>query len=211
MAQLGSQRPSGQDVVRDEDEIRGVIETWVIARDSGLWDRLRGTWHPGGRMNATWFQGDAIDFVDASRRSFESGVLVHHALGGSMIDIVGHRAIAQSKVTISVRILVDGADCDVLCTGRFYDFFEHRDGRWGIVVRQPIYEKDRVDPVEPGVWPAVDHAVLEQFPPGCRWLLYAQSRAGLPVIPDQPQLRGKRVAELYAAGTAWLKGASAAW
>ena len=39
--------------------------------------------------------------------------------------------------------------CDVVCTGRFYDFLEQRDGRWGIVLRQPIYERDRLDPIDP--------------------------------------------------------------
>ena len=38
---------------------------------------------------------------------------------------------------------------DVVCTGRFYDFIERRQGRWGFVLRQPIYEKDRMDPVDP--------------------------------------------------------------
>ena len=37
---------------------------------------------------------------------------------------------------------VEGVLCDVACTGRFYDFLEQRQGRWGIVFRQPIYEKD---------------------------------------------------------------------
>ena len=45
--------------------------------------------------------------------------------------------------------IVDGAEVDVTCAGRFYDFLEWRDGRWGVVRRQPAYEKDRLDPVDP--------------------------------------------------------------
>ena len=52
-------------------------------------------------------------------------------------------------MTISQRAAVHDVLCDVVCTGRFYDFFERRDGRWGLVLRQPIYEKDRLDPVDP--------------------------------------------------------------
>jgi hypothetical protein len=37
----------------------------------------------------------------------------------------------------------------VTCSGRFYGFLELRDGHWGIVRRQPIYEKDRLDVVDP--------------------------------------------------------------
>jgi len=44
------------------------------------------------------------------------------------------------------RARVHGVVCDVVCTGRFYDFLERRDGRWGIALRQPIYEKDRSTP-----------------------------------------------------------------
>ena len=52
-------------------------------------------------------------------------------------------------MTISHRAVVEGVEVDVLCTGRFYDFVEKRRGNWGIVLRQPIYEKDRMDPVTP--------------------------------------------------------------
>ena len=52
-------------------------------------------------------------------------------------------------MTISQRAPVHDVVCDVVCTGRFYDFLEKRQGKWGIVRRQPIYEKDRLDPVDP--------------------------------------------------------------
>ena len=61
----------------------------------------------------------------------------------------GTRAIAQTKMTISQRAKVEDVLCDVVCTGRFYDFFEKRADRWGLVLRQPIYEKDRLDPLDP--------------------------------------------------------------
>ena len=34
-------------------------------------------------------------------------------------------------MTISQRATVEDVECDVVCTGRFYDFLESRDGRWG--------------------------------------------------------------------------------
>ena len=57
--------------------------------------------------------------------------------------------VAQTKMAILHRAPVEGVICDFTCIGRFYDFFEKRD-RWGLVLRQPIYEKDRIDPVDPG-------------------------------------------------------------
>ncbi len=115
----------------------------------GDWERLRTVWHDDGRMMATWFQGSADGFIEANQQGWARGVRILHFLGGSSIDVSGERAVSQTKMTISQRADVHGALCDVVCTGRFYDFFERRDGRWGLVLRQPIYEKDRLDPVDP--------------------------------------------------------------
>jgi len=96
---------------------------------------------------------------------------------------------------------------DVVCTGRFYDFFERRDGRWGLVFRQPIYEKDRMDPVDPAASLALDPGLLARFPEGYRHLAYLQTKAGMDVKADMPGVRGAEVEALYEKGRAWLDGA----
>ena len=96
--------------------------------------------------------------------------------------------------------------CDVVCTGRFYDFIERRDGRWGIVLRQPIYEKDRLDPVDPAARLGLDAALLARFPDGYRHLAYLQAGLGYQVKPDMPGLTGPAVAALYQRGGRWLAG-----
>ena len=136
--------------------IREVVENWVVWRDAGHWERFRGVWHADGRMMATWFQGTAEEFIEVSRAGFDKGVNILHFLGGNSVDIAGNRAISQTKMTISQRAKVHDVTVDVVCTGRFYDFFEKRDGRWAIVLRQPIYEKDRMDPVDPAARLSLD-------------------------------------------------------
>jgi hypothetical protein len=133
-------------------------------------------------------------------------VRILHFLGGSSIDVAGARAIAQTKMTISQRALVENVLCDVVCTGRFYDFLEKRDGRWGLVLRQPIYEKDRLDPVDPAARLELDGKLLAQFPEGYRHLAYLQTRIGYKVKSDMPGLDGPEVAALYGRGEAWLRG-----
>ena len=186
--------------------IREVVENWVLWRDSGDWERFRTVWHPEARMMATWFQGSAERFIEVSREGWNKGVSILHFLGGSSIDVVGTRAIAQTKMTISQRAEVDGVACDVLCTGRFYDFFEKRDERWAIVLRQPIYEKDRIDPIDPGTALKLDAALLAEFTEGYRHLAYAQTRIGFTIKRDMPMLKGAEVERLYADGASWLAG-----
>jgi hypothetical protein len=93
-----------------------------------------------------------------------------------------------------------------VCTGRFYDFIERRSGRWGLVLRQPIYEKDRVDAVDPGAVLSLDPALLQKFPEGYRHLAYLQTCIGYAVKPDMPGLKGPAVEALYARGRSWLAG-----
>jgi hypothetical protein len=200
-------------VIEERLAIAQVVENWALWRDAGDWERFRTVWHDDGWMTATWFQGPAREFVEVSRAGFDKGVSILHFLGGSSIELAGARAIAQTKMTISQRGALDGVTVDVVCTGRSYDFFEKRplpkgdpSGRWAIVRRQPIYEKDRLDPVDPAARLQLDPAVLARFPEGYRHLAYLQSRLGFSVKTDLPQLRGPQVERLYAQGQAWLRG-----
>jgi hypothetical protein len=197
------------DAMLERLRIREVVENWAVWRDAGDWDRFRSVWHTDGRMMATWFQGPAERFIEVSREGWNKGVSILHFLGGSAIDIAGTRAIAQTKMTISQRATIDDVACDVVCTGRFYDFFEERDDVWAIVLRQPIYEKDRLDPLDPIARPQLDATLLAAFPEGYRHLAYIQTKLGFTVKRDMPMLKGPEVERLYARGAAWLSGRAA--
>jgi hypothetical protein len=190
----------------DRQAIREVVENWAVWRDAGDWERFATVWHDDGYMMATWFQGPAREFIQVSREGFERGVSILHFLGGTSIDLAGVRAIAQTKMTISQRAEVHGVVCDVVCTGRFYDFLESRSGRWGIVLRQPIYEKDRLDPVDPAARLDLRAEQLARFPSGYRHLGYVQTELGFEVKRDMPGLTGPEVEDLYRRGRDWLAG-----
>lgn len=187
-------------------QIRTVVENWALWRDAGDWERFATCWHDDGWMTATWFQGPATTFIEVSREGFSRGVSILHFLGGFTCDVAGSRAIAQTKMTINQRAAIDGVLVDVVCTGRFYDFFEERAGRWAVVRRQPIYEKDRLDVVDPAATLTLDASRLARFPEGYRHLAYLQSSNGFTVKPDLPGLRGPAVELLYSEGRAWLSG-----
>jgi hypothetical protein len=194
------------DIAADKVIIRELVENWAVWRDARLWDRYRTVWHADGRMMATWFQGSFEEFIKVNDEGWARGVRILHFLGGSSIDVSGNRAIAQTKMTISQRAPVEGVICDVVCTGRFHDFFDRRDGRWGMVLRQPIYEKDRLDPVDPAAKLVLDQDLLARFPEGYRHLAYLQSKIGYKVKTDMPGIDGPELERLYARGAAWLKG-----
>jgi hypothetical protein len=187
--------------------IRELVDNWVVWRDAGDWDRFRTVWHEDGYMMATWFQGPATEFIRVSKEGMERGVNILHFQGGNSVDVNKHRAISQTKMTILQRAPVHDVVCDVACIGRFYDFLEKRGGKWGLVLRQPTYEKDRMDPVDPSAKLQLDASLLNRFPEGYRHLAYLQVNAGFRVKPDMPGLKGPLTEALYARGKAWLSGA----
>ena len=190
--------------LQEKQLIREVIENWALWRDAGDWERFKTVWHKDGVMMATWFQGHYEDFIKVTIEGWNKGVSILHFLGGMSIDLNGHRAISQTKMTISQSGPVDGVLCDVVCTGRFYDFLEKRDGVWGVVLRQPIYEKDRIDTLDPSAHLKLDESLLAEFPDGYKHLAYIQTKIGYKVKRDMPMLKGPEVQALYAKGRAWL-------
>lgn len=198
-------------IKEDKLRIRELVDNWAVWRDAGFWERFRTVWHDDGRMMATWTQGTADEFIAMNRQGWDKGVSILHFLGGCSVDVAGDRAVSQTKMTISQRAEVHGVMVDVVCTGRFQDFWERRNGEWGMCLRQPIYEKDRMDPVDPSSTVALDPDVLARFPEGYRHLAYLQSSIGYPVKSDMPGLKGEKVERLYATGQDWLEGKAIDW
>jgi SnoaL-like domain len=128
------------DKLPDELLIRRMVERWAVWRDAGDWERFATVWHPEGVMMATWFQGPFAEFIRVTQEGWAKGVSILHFLGGSAIELgqgaQSGRAIAQTKMTISQRGLVEGVPCDIVCTGRFYDFVVKHHGEWKLLHRQ---------------------------------------------------------------------------
>lgn len=198
------------DDMKSELEIRQMVERWALWRDAGDWARFATVWHPEGVMMATWFQGSFQEFIRVTQEGWNKGVSILHFLGGSAVEVAGDRAIVQTKMMISQRGMVEGAHgpvlCDVVCTGRFYDFVVRHEGQWKLLHRQPIYEKDRIDPVDSSATLSLDQEALAGFPEGYRHLAYIQTRIGYTVKLDMPMLKGPVVQELYQRGARWLAG-----
>ena len=193
--------------MNDELLIRRMVERWAVWRDAGDWERFATVWHPDGVMMATWFQGPFADFIRVTKEGWAKGVSILHFLGGSAIEVAGDRAIAQTKMTISQRGPVDGVLCDVVCTGRFYDFVVRHQGDWKLLHRQPIYEKDRIDPVDPAATLQARRAGAGRAARGLPAPGLHPAAHRLPREARHADAEGRRsVEELYRRGAAWLAG-----
>lgn len=190
--------------LQDQLAISALMQSWALARDTGDWGRLRATAHPGAAMTTTWFDGLFEDFVESCEASFSKGSRSQHFLGGTVAEIRGERAIAQTRVSINLRSQLDGVAVDAVCVGRFFDRVEKREGVWRLSRRSVIYEKDRIDPVDPGAKISLDPALLARFPEGYRHLAYVQTKNGAQVNRNLPTARGEALEQLLAEAKAWL-------
>jgi len=185
---------------------------WFILRDTQDWEKFLALWHEDGVMMTTWGgRATPEEFTRAAAAGFERGDRMLHTTGGMAIELAGTRAIGQSKMRIMQRGPVEGVLCDVTCIGRNYDFFEKRGGRWGFVLRQPIYERDEIVPVNPGDTVTLDPQKLARFPEGYARLAYLQEGLGYTIKTDMPVLTGPQLDALYAQGKAWLAGEPLTW
>jgi len=201
--------PLALDAAVERMVIHELLQNWVLWRDAGDWERFATVWHDDGQMSATWFQAKAADFIAGCRKGFEQGIISLHSLGATSVDVQGMRAVAQSKMQIVQRGEIDAIEVDVTCLGRFVDALEKRDGRWGIVYRQPVYELDRMTPVNPAKVPILDEELLNSFPVGYRHLAYLQTKVGFDVYNNLPGTRGPEIEALTAKMRQWLHGADA--
>src|SRR5437763_16813104 len=98
---MTNERTAMIDTLLDRLTIRQLVEDWAVLREARPWDRFREVWHEDGRMMATWFPGSRDERIRVSEEGYQKGVRILHFLGGSTVDLLCTRAIAQTKMTIS--------------------------------------------------------------------------------------------------------------
>jgi len=181
-----------------------VVQSWALYRDTGDWEGLRSTVHSDAHMTATWFDGSFEDFITAVQASWRKGSKSQHFLGGTVAQINGNKAIAQTRMSIMVRGALDNQVVDITCTGRFYDRVEKRDGKWKILKRNVIYEKDRMDLLDPSAQLTLDPHRLNKYPEGYQHLAYLQSTHGADVSVHLATGSGPALDTLVLEAQEWL-------
>jgi hypothetical protein len=200
----------GTAVLADKIACAELIQNWGVFRDQGKWKELRGTFTPDGHISVSWFRGPFEQFVERCRASYGVGhSWSRHHLFVPTIKFAGNRAVAETSVIIRVRQPFNGIAVDLTSCSRFLDRIERRGEGWLIAERAAIYERDRLDPVEPS--PAFDElfkaANTGQYPEQYRYmafrLAHAEGRSLAAVIYRDG---GPETADLYARYSSWLSG-----
>ncbi len=194
----------------DEHEIDKVLSAWAFARDCGDWDILSNCFQPDATINISWFSGLASEFVERSKgmlAEFKSGEHGKHQIGRARISVSGDRATSECHVELLRRVVGDPFDFDAITWGRFIDQFEKRDdGVWRIYQRTMVYEKDRLDPVNPADVPAgfFEAMDLSAYPPACKILCYRLSLVGRAPMENIVQAGSDAETQLKQAAKSWL-------
>jgi hypothetical protein len=183
-----------------------LIHNWGLCRDQGKWPELTAIFTPEGRISVSWFSGPYAEFVDHCRRSFDAGQWSKHHIFPSIVRVAGARAMAETNIVIYVRQKIGGVLADMTSHARFLDRVERQGGRWAIAERAAIYERDRLDPVEPSdafdqLFKARD---LSVYPEQYRYMAARLVAAGRALAPVVYRDGGPETAQLYARYEAWL-------
>jgi hypothetical protein len=124
------------------------------------------------------------------------------------VRVAGDRAAAETNIVIMVRQKIGAALADLTSHARFLDRIVRRDGRWMILERIAIYERDRLDPVEPSeafeaLFKASD---LSVYPEAYRYMAARLVAAGRALAPVVYRDGSPHTAQIYTRYDGWLSG-----
>ena len=174
-------------------------------RDQGEWQRLADCYEEDARVRTTWFDGTAADFVAASREMAERGRHSKHMITPTDLRLKGDRALAESLGEIHNRSTIDDVEVDMVMYCRFFSRLRRTPAGWRLASFEGIYQRDTIQPVNPGDRLALDRDALRRFRPAYRVWSYALSRQGYDVPQDRlGDDRQDLLRSFYQAEARWL-------
>ena len=190
----------------DRVEIQELVQRERLARDLQQWDVMAAAYHPDAVVDISWFSGTGPEFVAASRKAAERGLLSFHQMGPTVTTIAGARALAESGAAIHVVGKLDGAEVDVVSHARLFARAERRTDRWLLAGFRILYLQDMIVPLNPSHVPKIDPAEAAKFRASYRYLAYMLAAIGLPPRDTLPGVDRPETAKALQDGeTAWLQ------
>jgi hypothetical protein len=162
----------------DRSEIINVVSQSIIARDSGWWDKLAECYHSEAEFTSSWWQGKPSDFIKEADQKLsaarEEGGEQKHMTANHWIALNGDRAVAECDLILFMRRAIKGVELDFATFSRRIHLMAREKGDWKIFRRFAVYERDRMDPVDPtvGADEYYDPKAMAKFPKQIRYHLW---------------------------------------
>ncbi|MBD3887024.1 hypothetical protein IFO70_36000 [Phormidium tenue FACHB-886] len=104
-------------------------------------------------------------------------------------------------------LTIDHQEFDLESWIRFFDLLERRDGIWRIIKRTGVYDKDRIEPVDPRGVPKDFFAGmnLSAFPASAQFVCYWLLRSGLSPSTDIISVYSDEELALKKESETWLE------
>jgi hypothetical protein len=197
-------------LAQDEHEIMNLLIRWGHARDSDDWGTLSSCFHDDATIHISWFSGPGKDFIARSQAmatARKPGTHMKHVISGPWIRVKRDRAFSRCHVNLYTRAVIDGHEFDLQSWMRFFDLLERRDSVWRIARRTAVYEKDRIDPVDPHGIPKDFFAGtnLSAFPKSAKFLCYLITRSGRSPSTSIISVYSDEERKLREEGEMWLQ------
>lgn len=196
----------------DKMRVRELVETDRYCRDYGHFEQEAACWFEDGEVFATWFKGPVKEFLEKSARKDKGPS--SHKIFNIPVWMKGNRAIAECLCQIQFRFELQGEPVDLSVNSRLHFRAEKRDGRWGLVYFEGIYEQDRMDPIFMDSTFSIPREEIMQFR-SCNWnQCYRLAKANADPFggglknadiwagPDKPET----IERLYAESSRWIFG-----
>lgn len=154
----------------DRSEIINLVSKSILTRDSGLWEKLAECYHSEAEFTSSWWHGKAKDFMKAASKRMDEarkeGGEQKHMTANHLIVINRDRATAECDLCLFSRRPINGVELDFQTFSRRLHLMAKENGDWKIWRRFAIYEKARMDSVDPTVDPKkyFDAKAMENFP-----------------------------------------------
>ncbi len=135
----------------DKEAIRDLIYIYCRAVDRLDIPLGQSVWHEDGHADygADYYQGPGKGVVDKVCADHLNLLSHSHQVANILIVLDGDRAGSESYVHGTMRAERSGQIVQISVWGRYCDGWEWREGRWGLVRREVIFDHEEVRQVMP--------------------------------------------------------------
>jgi hypothetical protein len=191
----------------DRTEIFDLVRYERLCRDQRDFAAMVACYVANAPVRTSWFNGTVEAFAEASRQKMSSGgSQAKHWIMPARLDISAGRALVESPAVIFDRLTFDGIQFDMFQYCRFFSRVVKTAQGWKLGSFEGIYQRDRLETVDPRQELPVDWTVIETLRPSYKFMGYTQIKRGYTLDPellgdDRPDL----LAAFYAREKEWLE------